>query len=542
PVDDQSWQLMLDGTAYNYAPTAGMNLDQVAAGLDAAVGSATYNVLATGHVLNITRTDGKQFTASVVHGFDKSADVAGTPAMNFTQFELTGTVTNLSVWSIGGATYTANSTDTLQTVASQLAAKLALLGADARVNQYLDLYVIDFDPITGLPIRDTIQRRGVQSLGYLETGFQLYGYAMTNGTGQQLYEDAAGNKVTGNTGKPLFVIDMTNASGGSVPLFLDGLGRFTTTDTGVQALQVTQNSSTLVPFYLGSDGKISNLSTGTRQPASAIVHGVSAVLPLHYDNSGYKATAVPLVEGGVTQRGYQEQGYQAYGYYLYPGGIKSSNAALGAGYTVVVDFDDPKSVALYTRINSIGQFEINTERLANTRFFPPADPATDAAYTQFLATHPTFIGGTPLYEHTTLVNGVATRVVTDKVYEGVQPYIVTYGFGNNPVGTIGDDVGAAHNVVRLYTDPNGNLTTASTTVVGAVTINNPLDWRVGFQRTDASGNPLYLTKPASFQLTVTTSGTDPITSQARTFTLTDGIQTVSLAWNASAAQIDAAVE
>ena len=128
--------------------------------------------------------------------------------------------------------------DTLQTIAQRLVNAInAGEGANAaRYNQYLDLYVVYIDPVTGLPVEDTIQRRGELAVGYQETGLQLRGYAMVNGSNQQLYEDALGNQTTDVTDKRLFIIDQDGAS--CAPLFIDGLGRLTTEDTGLQALLI----------------------------------------------------------------------------------------------------------------------------------------------------------------------------------------------------------------------------------------------------------------------------------------------------------------
>ena len=452
---------MIDGVSYDYLPNSDDTLIDVASGLDAAVGSA-YDVARDGSTLTV-RNGGTQFTVQVLRGFGKAADVTGTPDMNFTQFELTGEIVVGEDWSIivndQPVTVQAEAGDTLQSIAQKLVAEIGnQIGADkVRYNQYLDIYVIYIDPITGLPVKDVIQRRGEQASGYQETGFQLYGYAMLDAGGNQLYEDALGNLVTTNTGKPIFIIDQQDPS--ALPLFLDGLGRLTTADTGLQALRIIEGNQLPLAFYAdNTSGQISNWSNGARLTSSDVIDpGLSPVRSLHFDVSGNKSTTDLYTENGVIKTGYQEQGYQVWGYYLYPDGTRSTTA-IEAGYIVVEDFDDPRSVPLYLRYNSLGELEVNTERLAN-EVFDANDPSVASAYQLFLATNLDYVSG-QLYQYKNANN---EWVVTDDPFDGIRPYVKTYASGSVE----------GHAVVPLYLDQNGNLTTTPTSTP---------DWRRGFQR------------------------------------------------------------
>ena len=338
------------------------------------------------------------------------------------------------------------------------------IGPAARVNQYLDLYALEIDPITGLPIKDTIQRRGVQSYGYQETGFQLRGYAMVDGAGNQYYEDGDRTRTTENTGKPLFVIDQSS-NPLAQPLFLDGLGRLTTTTPGAQALRIIEGNRLPMAFYRNSDGRISNWNQGTRlTSATPIAPGVSPVRALYFDSNGNKAVGVPYVHAaGVEQKGYQEQGYQVWGYYYYPSSGVKSTTAIGPGYVVIEDFDDPKSVPLYVRINVDGITEINTERIANESF-TIGDPGTDEAYDLFFQKNKDYESGDLYQKYGTLFKHKDENnkwVVTDDPFDGIRPYLRTYALGNAPGGSIIDNDIPAHTAQPLYIDANGNLTTQS---------------------------------------------------------------------------------
>ncbi|MEI6722474.1 MAG: hypothetical protein WCO67_17045, partial [Betaproteobacteria bacterium] len=491
PAVGERWALLLDGIDFGFTPATGATLASVATQLAALANGAvagvgvTYSVTAVNGVLTVRRSDNSAFTVSILRSYDKAADIVGTPMMDFTQFRLSGTVTAGSVWSISynGVTrsVTAGSADTLQTIAQALKTQA---GAAGRVNQYLDLYVLAFDPISGLPAQDIIQRRGVQATGYQETGFQLRGRAYLAGTGglEQQYEDAEGNLTSLNTGKPIFIIDQSNAA--SVALFIDGLGRLTTANTGLQALRVIEGNRLPMAFYRNTSGPLSSMTSNWAQGAlvtssNPIAPGLATIRPLYFDNSGNKSVSVPLAD-----QGYQEKGYQLWGYYKYSDGTKSTTA-IAAGYTVVVDFNDAISVPLYVRVNAADALEVTTERVANQALNRNLS-GVEAAYQFFLSTHSGFDTTRPLYMHRSAVAAtVFLWVVTDNPFEGLHPFVETYSSGGlvvNPDGTNRTTPSGAsetYTVVPLYLDANGNLTT---------TVTSTPDWRKGFQRTYGSGS------------------------------------------------------
>ena len=443
------------------------------------------------------------FTVQVVRGFDKAAEISGTLHEDVTQFQLNGPPGVPQLWQIriGGvlaATFTSGTGHTLNQIADALRGQLATFtGKDARVNQYLDLYVVSFDPTEGRQIEDVIQRRGEQATGYLETGFQLMGYrhlgylsgttvvvddANVSGNAVQLYDDALHNLSVEDSGKPVFVIDQANASGLAQALYIDGLGRLTDIDTGQQALQITQSTSTLLPLY--KDGsKITTRKLGSPIALGALSNGLAPILPLHYDNFGNKALVVP-----DAQKGFQATGYQAWGYLQYPSGLKSTTS-IGAGYSVVFDFNDVKSVPLYIRYNSLGVQEITTERISTRAYIPFGDTGTNEvdadldsvgdAYAYFINNGRAGYAG-PLFE---FFDSAGNLVLTDDPTDGLRPYIIGTWWYAAYGGTVG---------VPLYLDVNGNLTTHATDGGNA----NEPDWRRGEQRT-SGGSALYVAKATS---------------------------------------------
>ena len=157
-------------------------------------------------------------------------------------------------------------------------------------------------------------------------------------------------------------------------LFVDSRGRLTTTDTGVQALQIAQNPATVVPFYRSAAGgslaagTISNWSAGSLVTGADLVAAsgtaVAGHLPIQFNTSGNKQVATPLAD-----RGYQARGYQQMGYYRLPDGRLSTTTIL-AGATIVIDPHNAMSVPLYERRNSAGQWEITTEKLVDSDLRP----------------------------------------------------------------------------------------------------------------------------------------------------------------------------
>ncbi len=553
------WVLVLDGQGYEYVAQNDDSLADVALGLDAAVNSSSFSVSVNSNrdsELLVSKTGGAPFTVQVIRGFERAAEISGTLSSDVTQFELRGPVSVGSVWSIStnlnGSAVTATRTvssasETLRSIAANLVAQL---GAAARVDRYLDLYVVEFDPISGLPAKDIIQRRGRQARGYLETGYQLKGYALygrqelnsqqqplflnpdgsktTSDTGVQsieilnptapsavpLFEDVLHNLTTVNAGKQVFVIDQANSAADE--LFFDGLGRLTTSDTGVPVLQISQNSNTVLPFYY--DGQlITTRKLGARLTVAEFESGVPLAnrtpMPLRFNQNGAKVIAEAL-----TDRGYQLQGYQQYGYLQFPANYPEtalrnvkSTTSIAIGANLVENFDDAYAVPLYQRFNDAGSVEITTERIAGSPYTPPSNGQIDPAYEYFKATHPGFTG--PLYRY---FSSTGAAVVTDDPFEGLRPYIKPFNGGNSVSG---------HPIVPLYFDANGNLTTENT---------GDLDWRVGFQRTNANSTPLFLAKTTDAVLT--------ITGRSGQFVLVDGTTAVSLPWNASGTAIRQAVE
>ncbi|MEW6156754.1 MAG: Ig-like domain-containing protein, partial [Verrucomicrobiota bacterium] len=363
----EKWILNLDGVDYSYVSTTagGLTLNAVAQGLKNAVGNAYDVSLIGGNTLSIKRSNASPFSVQVIKGLEKAASIRGTRFNDFRQFELRGAVTAGSQWTVtlnGVAfTHTATASDTLQSIATALRNLIdAHASFTAQVNQYLDIFVVDFDPITGRPIKDVVQRRGVQERGYIETGFQLLGYGEKNGTGAPLYEDALGNKTTVNTGKEVVIIDMNNSSGQAVPLYLSTNRTLTTNPaTGAQALQISQNNTTVVPLYRDGN-QITSFYTGVL--VTSIAPGAQTqVVPIQYDSNGNPAVTRPL-----SQMGYQAQGYQQYGYFRHNTNGTKTTTNIGVDYHLVYSFDDEYAVPLYVRIDSAGNTQVTTENISGS--------------------------------------------------------------------------------------------------------------------------------------------------------------------------------
>ena len=102
----------------------------------------------------------------------------------------------------------------------------------------------------------------MQELGYVETGYQLYGKAVwgyevddtivvdaTHADSVLLYEDALGDLTTVNSGKQVIVLTDHDETGAG-PLYYAENGTLTTSSSsGAHALQISQDSGTLTPLY-----------------------------------------------------------------------------------------------------------------------------------------------------------------------------------------------------------------------------------------------------------------------------------------------------
>jgi Ca2+-binding RTX toxin-like protein len=595
-AESDIWTFRLNGVDYTYQVQAADvqatdPLGAVALGLKNALSTGSYIINLSNRTINVKQGSATPFTAQVLNGLSDVATVDGILYTDFTQFELKGPVVAGDTWRItlGGELYEhiALSTDTLQTIAAALRDKINLAmdaTYSAEVNRYLDIYVADIDPFTGKPYEDTIQRRGVQELGYIETGFQLYGYAMmgyaqlgyedasgqivldqdnTSGIAQMLYEDDPGSLTATATGKPAIILDQTNASGyavplyenvfanltvensgfqvvvvtdqdvaGSAPLWIAENGSLTTTDTGVQALQISQSKRTSVPLYRDGDA-ITTLTKATRVTVSEIKteYDAAVAVPIQYDLNGNKALTLPSLDANaVAQKGFQLRGYQQYGYFQ-NGGIKTTTN-IGAGYTLQENFNDAFAVPLYIRTDSLGHTQITTENIEDATFLTInnvaagnvvtltdqwgrtfSETATGSSVRIVIPTNDIVAGRT----WTANVNGAVSTYVAGANGDDLTSLKVAKGLaleiGNGGIYTAdgeqaftrpyikySDDHGSATLTVRdinadlvaidrgtdvdqpLYLDGNGNLTTAVTS--------RATDWR-GFQRT-AGGLDLYL--------------------------------------------------
>src|SRR5262249_51933398 len=141
------------------------------------------------------------FTVQVIKGFDYAASITGDLSTDLTQFELKGPINAGDEYAItiGSARYalTATSADNNQSIASALAGMIS----GALNNRYLDLYVRDIGLTSDITQQDTIQRRGQQTTGYVEMGYQLYGYALrgrqaTDGSGRPIFLTRSGVETT----------------------------------------------------------------------------------------------------------------------------------------------------------------------------------------------------------------------------------------------------------------------------------------------------------------------------------------------------------
>ena len=402
------WTLRLDEVDYTYTVGNNDDLDDIAAGLVAAVPNSVLFVVThtpDSETVSVDQGTGTPFTVQVINGLNTVASTAGMLLQDFVQFELSGPIVTGDTWEItlNGESYerVAIGGDTLQTIAAALRDDINAGPSDntipsytAKTNQYLDIYVVDIDPFTGKPTDDTVHFRGVQEQGYIETGYQLYGIGVKginnsatitidqdNPNAVLLYEDALGQLTTVNSGKQVIVLtDSTDID--AVPLFRAENGTLTTSDaTNIQAIQITQSSGTVVPLYLDS-GDITTLTTATRA-TKADVDALTQepAVPVQFDLNGNKALARPKSQqDGSQQTGFQVRGYQQYGYYE-DGSNNKSTTNIGIEFNIVQNFNDEFAVPLYIRTDSNGIQQITTENIEDTTFITVNGAANGAQIT-----------------------------------------------------------------------------------------------------------------------------------------------------------------
>ncbi|MBL4898889.1 MAG: hypothetical protein JKX76_04465, partial [Colwellia sp.] len=399
------WILRLDGVDYDYKVQSGeSSLDQVAAGLISRVNllSSVYKLGVNTNdftAINVSRVDTNPFTVQMIRGLNVAATLGGTLFSNFVQLELKGAVNGQS-WSVkvGNSTYTGTGS-TLQQIAQSLQTQINGAGFTTRVDQYLDIYTVTIDAFTGKPIEDFVQRRGEQAQGYVATGFQLYGYGLkgydnagsividqmaTNA--QWLFEDAMGELTLTDTGKQAIVLtDQNNAF--AVALYISANGTLTTNSvSGVQALQMMETSNTPVPLYYkdviaGGAQELTTL-TSTVQVSHTDVKALQHddAVQLQYDQSGNVALSHPLLNtNGSVQTGFQVKGYQQYGYFS--NGVTKSTTNIGADYNLVQTFNDTFAVPLYVRTDSLGNTQITTENIEDATFIDFKDAVAGTTIT-----------------------------------------------------------------------------------------------------------------------------------------------------------------
>ena len=228
--------------------------------------TTTFDQQTDKHTIQINQTDvaDTPFTCSIINGLDRKTRVSGILFNDFLQFELKGNLVVGNTWEImlDGASYehTVAEGDTVQIVANSIFENISA-DYDARLDQFLDLYVVEIDPFTGKTIKDTVHYRGVQELGYVETGYQLYGKAVwgyevddtivvdaTHADSVLLYEDALGDLTTVNSGKQVIVLTDHDETGAG-PLYYAENGTLTTSSSsGAHALQISQDSVLYSPL------------------------------------------------------------------------------------------------------------------------------------------------------------------------------------------------------------------------------------------------------------------------------------------------------
>ncbi|MDC0264748.1 calcium-binding protein, partial [Verrucomicrobia bacterium] len=409
-IEGEKWTLQLNDVVYDYVvQSTDEAISDVVEGLVSAASASHYNVRSSADrntiQINQTAVADVPFTCSIINGLDRKTQVSGTLFNDFLQFELKGNLVVENTWEImlDGKSYdhTVTEGDTVQIVANNIFEKISA-DYDARLNQFLDLYVVEIDPFTGKTIKDTVHYRGVQEMGYLETGYQLYGNAVwgyevdgaivvdpTHADSVLLYEDALGNLTTVNSGKQVIVLK-DHDEAGAVPLYFAENGTLTTSSSsGAQALQISQASSTLAPLYFddsdmipGGDTQQIVTLTSTKQIGKNNLDNLlthQEPVAVLYDLNGNKALAHPIKDlSGDDQVGFQFKGYQQYGYFINGDGVKTTTN-IGADYTIREDFNDAMAVPLYIRTDSFGISQITTENIEDSIFITIHGAASNTA-------------------------------------------------------------------------------------------------------------------------------------------------------------------